>query len=77
MTYAILSLASGNFLESYRTQDGALEAAVRIAATEPLAMPSLALVTFDDDGNPVEGLDGDDLVHRVQEFAAEHQAATA
>jgi hypothetical protein len=77
MTYAILSLASGNFVESYRTMEGALDAAARIHATEPEAMPEIALVTFDDAGAPVEGLDGPDLIERVQEFAAEHHGATA
>jgi hypothetical protein len=48
MTYAILSTTSGHLLESYRTEDRALEAAARIHATEPEAMANVALVTFDD-----------------------------
>jgi hypothetical protein len=74
MTYAILSTTSGHLLESYRTEDRALEAAARIHATEPEAMANVALVTFDDDGAPVAGVDGRELSERVQEFNEHHAA---
>lgn len=77
MTYAILSLASGNFLESYRTEEGALEAAARLAANEPEALPEIALVAFDDDGTMVGSADGEELAAAVQEYAADHHPATA
>jgi hypothetical protein len=71
MTYSILSLASGNILESYEAEDLALQAAYRICDAEPVAFSSVALVTFDDHGMPVYSLDGDDLAARLGEFAAQ------
>jgi hypothetical protein len=65
MTYGILSTESGNLLESYRSEEKALEAAARIHETEPEADGSYAVVTFDDAGTPVAFLDGDELNSRL------------
>lgn len=76
MTYSILSLASGNILESYDSESGALEAAARLCHSEPVATESVALVSFDDAGMPVESIDGEELAHRLRHaFGAE--AATS
>lgn len=61
MTYGILSTESGDLLESYRSEEKALEAAARIHQAEPEADGTYAIVTFDDAGTPVKFLDGDEL----------------
>jgi hypothetical protein len=73
MTYSILSLESGSILESYRTEDNAMEAASRIYHAEPDARESFAVVVFDDGGMPVETLAGDDLSARIE--TARHATA--
>ena len=73
MTYSILSLESGSILESYRTEDRAMEAASRIYASEPDARDSFAVVVFDDTGMPVETVAGDDLSRRLE--SARHATA--
>lgn len=77
MTYSILSLASGNVLESYRSEERVLEAAYRICSSEPEAQGSLALATFDDEGMLIDSLDGEALTERLAEFAASNHAALA
>jgi hypothetical protein len=77
VTYSILSLASGNILESYRSEERVLEAVYRICSTEPEARDSLAVATFDDDGMLVDSVDGEALTERLSTFAADHHAATA
>lgn len=72
MTYSILSLASGNILESYDSEFRALEAAARLCVAEPVASESVAVVAFDDAGMPVDSIDGDELAHRLRDqFGAE------
>ena len=66
MTYSILSLNSGNILESYRSEQRAIEAAARILESEPTAEASFALVTFDDEGMPVESVDGSALAQKLR-----------
>lgn len=57
MIYGILSLASGNILESYRSEERVLEAVYRICSSESVARDSLALAVFDDGGMLVGSLD--------------------
>lgn len=68
MTYSILSLSSGNILESYASADRVYEAAARIVASEPEAETSLAVVAFDERGSLIETVDGDELHERLGEF---------
>lgn len=77
MTYSILSLASGNILESSHSEERALAAAYRICSTEPDARASLALATFDDAGALVDTVDGPELADLLEAFAGDHHAATA
>lgn len=77
MTYSILSLASGNILESYRSEERLLEAVYQMVLTEPEARDSLALATFDESGMLVDSCDGLEMADRLQAFAADHHAATA
>jgi len=65
MTYSILSLVSGNILESYNTRERVYEAAARIVESEPAAEVSLAVVTFDEQGMLIETVDGDELHERL------------
>lgn len=65
MTYSILSLASGNILESYNTPERVYEAAARIVESEPEAEASLAVVAFDEQGMLIETVDGDELHERL------------
>lgn len=68
MTYSILSLDSGNVLESYETERRALEAVARIRGQEPVAADAVAVVTFDDAGMPVDSIDGIALLERLREY---------
>jgi hypothetical protein len=77
MTYTILSLASGNILESHPSEEGVLHAAYRMTRAEPAATASLALATFDDDGTLVDSLDGDALAERLGAYAAAYDAMPA
>jgi hypothetical protein len=65
MTYSLFSTDSGSILESYRTPERAYDAAARMLATEPDAIESVALVTFDDRGHAVESVEGPALVERL------------
>jgi hypothetical protein len=69
MTYSILSLESGNIIESYGSEDRAIMAAARILETAP--KDSFAVVVFDDRGIPVETLEGPEIVERRDLLARE------
>ncbi len=74
MSFGILSLISGNVLDSFRTSQAAVEAVAQIVADEPSAIAHLAVVEFDPSGTPIGVSDGADLVERVRS-AALHEVA--
>jgi hypothetical protein len=70
VTYSIISIESGKLLESFDSEEAALETAQAILRDEPDASGTIAVVTFDQHGHPEHALQGDDLAAALGGVAA-------
>ena len=55
-TFALMSVTSGNLIESWRDEQAALDALARILEEEPEAAPHMGLMEFDSRGLPTRVL---------------------
>jgi len=61
MTYGIFSLASGNALKWFDSEDEAFAAAQAILRSEPEASDSIGVMAFDEHGHPAHSWQGEEL----------------